>query len=360
MPAEWQVYKISSSPFFIFLWDACDYDSIKKGRTYQPEKDRHLGVMANDGNLDAWERLWTQAKAGVKDNAAYFNMLGRHADGTVNPESECLLDVDNLIDYMLVIFYGGNYDGPISAWGSNRGPNNWYGLRNRNTREGFRFFIWDAEHTFKDKREDRTGPFPAGDHFGGSNPQWIWQQCLENEEFRIRVGDRIQKHFYNGGALTVKSVQDRFLRRAESLESAALCESARWGDAAYTPSGGKAPQESHPRNREQHWQPEIDRIAHDYIPARSEIILAQLYGHGLISDLDAPQFKRLNATTLSLENYQGTVYYTTDGSDPRMIGGAISPSAQPCRQGETVPHNHQLIKARCYDRDEWSALLEIR
>ncbi len=24
MPAEWQVYKISSSPFFIFLWDACD------------------------------------------------------------------------------------------------------------------------------------------------------------------------------------------------------------------------------------------------------------------------------------------------------------------------------------------------
>ncbi len=26
MPAEWQVYKISSSPFFIFLWDACDFD----------------------------------------------------------------------------------------------------------------------------------------------------------------------------------------------------------------------------------------------------------------------------------------------------------------------------------------------
>ncbi len=24
MPAEWQVYKISSSPFFIFLWDACE------------------------------------------------------------------------------------------------------------------------------------------------------------------------------------------------------------------------------------------------------------------------------------------------------------------------------------------------
>ncbi len=27
MPAEWQVYKISSSPFFIFLWDACGLQS---------------------------------------------------------------------------------------------------------------------------------------------------------------------------------------------------------------------------------------------------------------------------------------------------------------------------------------------
>ena len=114
-------------------------------------------------------------------------MLGRNADGSDNPDYECLLDVDNLIDYMLVIFYGGNYDAPGSAWGQNFGPNNWYGIRNRNNRDGFRFFAWDAEHTFRDVREDRTGPFPAGESYSGSNPQWIWQQCLENAEFRQLV-----------------------------------------------------------------------------------------------------------------------------------------------------------------------------
>ena len=337
-----------------------DYDSIKKGRSYDPKKDRQLGVMANDGNLDAWERLWTQAKQGIEKNAAYYKMLGRHPDGSINPDAECLLDVDNLIDYMLVIFYGGNYDGPVSAWGSNRGPNNWYGIRNRTTRDGFRFFIWDAEHTLKDKREDRTGPFPAGDHFGGSNPQWIWQQCLENEEFRIRVGDRIQKHFFNGGALTVNSVRKRFLQRAKSLESAALCESARWGDAAYTPSGGNAPSERQPRTREAHWQPEIDRIANDYIPARSEIILAQLFGHGLISDVAAPDYSLNTEGTVQLSSRHGDIFYTLDGTDPRLVGGEISTSARKFDEEETIRLDHQTLKVRTLYRNEWSALVEVQ
>ncbi len=204
-----------------------DYDTVKAGRTWLPERKQSLGVMANDGILDAWERLWKQAKAGLGSNAAYFKMLGRNPDGSVNLDYECLLEVDNLIDYMLVTFYGGNYDGPISAWGNNFGPNNWYGFRKRNGRDGFRFVVWDAEHTFKDVREDRTGPFPAGDHYSGSNPQWLWQQCLENEEFRVRVGDRIQKHFHNSGALTSVSVRTRFLKRTAEIESAVICESAR-------------------------------------------------------------------------------------------------------------------------------------
>ncbi|MCS1417517.1 MAG: hypothetical protein M2R46_05272 [Verrucomicrobia subdivision 3 bacterium] len=28
--------------------------------------------MADDGNLDAWEGLWCQAKAGLESNTAYF------------------------------------------------------------------------------------------------------------------------------------------------------------------------------------------------------------------------------------------------------------------------------------------------
>jgi len=338
-----------------------EYDSIKKGRTYLKDRNRSVGVMANDGNLDAWERLWKQAKAGLRTNEAYFRMLGRNADASDNPDYECLLDVDNLIDYMLVIFYGGNYDAPVSAWGQNFGPNNWYGIRNRHNRDGFRFFAWDAEHTFRDVREDRTGPFPAGESYSGSNPQWIWQQCLENEEFRIRAGDRIQKHFFNDGVLTAKSVQRRFLARARAIESAVVCESARWGDSSQTPSGGVASRESRPRNRDDDWIHEINRLAHEYFPARSEIVLAQLYGHGIISDVPSPEFKRAtdNSRSIQVTSRQGEVYYTTDGSDPRRIGGIAAPKAKLHEGGIIKLTQDATLNYRVRYRNEWSALLTI-
>jgi hypothetical protein len=58
-----------------------------------------------------------------------------------------LLDVDNLIDYMLIIFWTGDEDAPLSVPFGNNRSNNWYGIRNRNGDEGWRFFIHDAEQT---------------------------------------------------------------------------------------------------------------------------------------------------------------------------------------------------------------------
>ena len=338
-----------------------EYDSIKKGRTYLKDRNSSVGVMANDGNLDAWERLWKQAKAGLRTNEAYFRMLGRNADGSDNPDYECLLDVDNLIDYMLVIFYGGNYDAPVSAWGQNFGPNNWYGIRNRNSRDGFRFFAWDAEHTFRDVREDRTGPFPAGESYSGSNPQWIWQQCLENEEFRVRVGDRVQKHFFDGGVLTAESVQRRFLTRSKEIETAVICESARWGDSSQTPSGGAASRERRPRNRDDDWIHEINRLAHEYFPNRGEIVLAQLYGHGVISDVPAPEYKHTtdDMQSIQITSRLGHIFYTTNGTDPREIGGVITPQANSLN-GDTVKIKQGgILNARARYKNEWSALVTI-
>ena len=87
-----------------------------------------------------------------------------------------LLDVDNLIDYMLGIFYTGDGDATLSNFLSNNQPNNWYGLRDRtNPNVGFRFFNNDCEHTLgsPSSQVDRTGPF-GGSNEGNiinSNPQ---------------------------------------------------------------------------------------------------------------------------------------------------------------------------------------------
>ena len=55
----------------------------------------------------------------LSDLNAYCQMIGVKPDGSRDPNSRRLLDPVNLIDYMLVIFYGGNLDAPISWFGNN-------------------------------------------------------------------------------------------------------------------------------------------------------------------------------------------------------------------------------------------------
>ena len=335
------------------------YDSVKKGRSLDPETGHSIGVMANDGNLKAWKRLWQHAKNGLESNESYFEMLGRFADGSRNPSGECLLDVDNLIDYMLIIFYSGNYDGPVSAWGSNMGANNWYGIRNRDSRDGFRFFIWDAEHTFKDVREDRTGPFYAGHDYGGSNPQWIYQQCLENAEFRVRVGDRVHHHFSTGGTLSPERVIERFRERVFELESAVICESARWGDSRFTPSGGKGSPATPPRNREDHWYPVVHELLEDHFPRRSGIVQAQLFAHGVISDVAPPEVIPLGEDRIKILPTTRPTFYTTDGKDPRIVGGGLYEKALEVPETGLVLSSEATLRLRVRRGDDWSALVSI-
>ncbi|MGY8690186.1 MAG: hypothetical protein ACKVHP_20920 [Verrucomicrobiales bacterium] len=76
-------------------------------------------------------------------------MQGLNPDGSRNPDYPVLLDVDNLIDYLLNIYYTANNDAPVSQWFMNDSGNNWYGIRDRERGDqGFRFFVHDAENTF--------------------------------------------------------------------------------------------------------------------------------------------------------------------------------------------------------------------
>ena len=128
-----------------------------------------------DGDLDAWLRLWQAATNGFASDANYERVQGNNPDGTPNPAYEVLVDMDNLIDYMLLTFYVGNFDGPVYQ---NSFPNNFFASRNRNTREGFRFFTHDAELSLSDVNFDRTGTLPWAT--GGGQP-------LQREQSAIHV-----------------------------------------------------------------------------------------------------------------------------------------------------------------------------
>lgn len=341
-----------------------DYDVVKVDSGFGEQGMQTYATITTDGNLDAWRELYELARQGVADPARYQRLLGNNPDGTRNPAYPVLLDPGNLIDYMLVILYGGNMDAPITKFGGDARPNNWHGIRSRTGDHGFRFFVWDAEHTFLEVNEDRTGPFPAGNEFETSNPQWLWQQCLENADFRMLVADHIHRYFFNGGLLTAANVADRFQRRAAEIESAVIGESARWGDTEAgfpmgTPPRLNAQGEllAGPLNRDDDWRVEIGRILKEYIPRRSDVVLAQLYSHGLVPEVAVPQASS-NGSTVILASPAGEIFYTLDGSDPRQPGGSLSAAARRA-EGAITRAAGQALHARARVGEEWSALVEL-
>jgi hypothetical protein len=320
-----------------------DFDSIKvEAGPYT--------INATDGNLDAWSRLYNLAQTGFSSNTAYQFVQGNNPDGTRNPAYENLVDIPNLIDYMLIILFGGNLDAPISNFLGNTRPNNFYGLRDRTGSEGFRFFVHDAEHTLLNLNESRVGPYPAGDSsILYSNPQWVWQKLQANPEFRLRVADHVHRHFFNDGVLTAPRALELFLHRINQLDRAVVGESARWGDAKRTTPFTRAD-----------WLNAVNNVRNNHLPQRSGVVLNQLRNAGLYPTVAAPAFNQHGGHVdpgfnLVISAPSGTIYYTLDGSDPRLLGGGVSPRALPYTSaislGETA-----AISARVLNGSTWSAL----
>ncbi|MFA6842836.1 MAG: chitobiase/beta-hexosaminidase C-terminal domain-containing protein, partial [Bacilli bacterium] len=120
--------------------DKDDFDAVKA--------DGDTGDMyAVDGTRDAYEDLWTNMSAGVSGNAAYFALQGMNSDGTENSSYTKLLDVDNVIDYMLLIYFTANRDSPIGPPNQNTMPRNLNLIYNRANPDGFKFVAHDNEHS---------------------------------------------------------------------------------------------------------------------------------------------------------------------------------------------------------------------
>jgi len=313
-------------------------------------------INATDGDMQAWTRLYNAARAGLTNNAAYFKIQGRNEDGTPNPAHENLLEVDNLIDYMLVILYGGNLDAPISNFLGNTSPNNWYGQRNRTgLTGGFRFTSHDAEHTLLNVNENRTGPYGTATSWSvsKSNPQYLWQQASANLEFRMLAADHIHRHFFNGGALTPEAARARFAARTNQIYSAVVAESARWGDSKV----------STPLTR-QHWLNSVNGIMGNYFNQRTANVVTQLRTRGLYPSTVAPAFSRhggvfSNGFAVTVTAPAGEIFYTLDGTDPRLLGGGMSRTARLLANGAAIPLSESTrVRSRTLSGTNWSALNE--
>jgi hypothetical protein len=329
--------------------DNDDYDAVKA--------DADSGdIYAVDGTRDAYDSLWAGAYGGVSANASYFALQGKNEDGTENSSYTKLLDVDNVIDYMLLVYFTANRDSPVGPpMNSPTMPRNLTAIYNRKNPDGFKFVAHDNEHSLE-RTEGVTqnrfsvslsSSFDAVDRF---NPWSLNLQLMDNAEYKLRFADHVHEYFFNGGLLTAEVCANRMEVRRDEIYSAVVAESARWGDSTgdlYT--------------RDDDWLGTVDWLLSSYFRAspttRSDTVLAQIVAKGWYPSVDAPEFSQHGGSfdsgdPLSISG-SGTIYYTTDGTDPRAVGGAVSGTAY--SSAITLDHTAQ-VKARCLSGEVWSAL----
>jgi hypothetical protein len=327
--------------------DKEDYDVIKS-------ESGSYSITNTDGNLDAYRRLYDAAMQGLGNSERYYRIQGQNPDGMPNPGYERLLDVDDLIDFMIIDYYTGDRDGPGSRF-VNR-PNNTYGIYNREKPDGWKWFQHDNEHTLgvSQSETNLVTPFTtAGSQWRYFNPHWLHEQLATvNIDYRMHFADHVYRHFFNGGLLTPEASIARIQRRAGQIETAIIAESARWGDA-----------KRHPPFTKQDWQNEINRIVNTYLPGRTQVVLGQFKSVGWYPNIDPPSFNQQGVSvsrnfTVQLSPASATIYYTLDGSDPRLPGGSVnaSPANRYTEPIRLTASAH--VKARTLSGNTWSALNE--
>jgi len=143
-------------------------------------------------------------------------------------------------------------------------------------------------------------------------------------------------------------MEGRLDARAAEIDRAIVANAARWGN---------------PSLDRDTWLGAVSRLR-SFLIGRAATVIGYLDADGLIPSVDAPQLSRPNGlvvdySTVSLSSAPGTViYFTTDGSDPRAVGGSPTGtgSISPATVTITKPVN---IKARARSSGgEWSALAE--
>jgi len=305
-------------------------------------------VTTAGGNSTAYSAML--AVAGLNNNANYELM-------------KQYLNVTEFSDYMLLCFWAGAQD-----WGVNK---NWYALRPRVAGPAgvFQYVVWDGENTLLNETINRVP------NAGGTTdvPSGLFTKLDDNAQFRLDFADRVHKHMIApGGALTREANTARWQYWQGLLDKPIVAESCRWGDYRrdvhqyqvgvfdlYT--------------RDNQWLVEMDRMVNSYFVNRPGIVLNQLRAAGLYPTLEAPEFRETTVggpiigsstvgagyvVALSNPGGVGTIYCTTNGSDPRVYYSGAIASGVLTNPASFTLNSSVTLKARVLNGTNWSALNE--
>lgn len=300
----WGMYYIHERPDHawaaqVFGGDESEYDAIK----------HDAGGVINSG-------VGGSASANYSAMRSAANAVASNPTDAAKYQALCdLLDVDDYIAYLLANWYTGNHDWPAK---------NWYATH-RNAPDGrWRFHSWDAEHTTE------------GGNDVGESPDDIHARLAGNAAYRMRFADIVHRCFFHNGPLSYPAAADLYKARMEQIDRAIVGESARWGDN----------RRNTPYTR-QDWLNTQNAKLTSFFPTRSNQVLNSLKNAGLYPAVDAPEFlidgvaqhgghARIGVS-LSMTSDAGDIWYTLDGTDPRVADAVSEPVQTTTLVAENAP-----------------------
>lgn len=292
-----------------------------------------LGPVAEDGDVTAFNSFLNTTLAADLTNAANWAAVTQK------------MDIDNACDWFLMKFYAAMWDWP---------GNNWTMVRERSTglNSRWRFIDWDNEGGFN--AIGYTNQNVNYDMIGGlfsdnsTEVRRIFNRLRTSAEFRLRFADRVQKHMFNGGVLDdrgnaawIKTQKDLLKAQVQPIISYVTGQAFNetWFNTWVAPATGRR----------------------TYLLGPNGTHLAT---YGLWPATTAPALSLQGGTVapgtaLTLTSSSGgTVYYTTDGSDPRLEGGSLAASALVYSSALTL-NSSVTIRTRVRSAGgEWSPLSE--
>ena len=280
---------------------------------YQTDENYDLIAQFSEvrsGSVTAWRKLLSYASRYDLDDPKHFQVV------------EEQLDIAAMADYLLPLIYANNDDWP---------HNNWRVARHKPDGK-FRFICWDAEWAFSNSSHNTIK-----NQLSTLNPPWgnadiakLFNALKVSPEFQMTFADQVHKHFYNGGALTNTEIRKTYDELYNTVR----------GTVSLSKSWGL-----------------------NWINSRRSRVLAHLREANLAASDEAPKFNQFGGDVptgfkLNMSSSRGDIYYTTDGSDPRVqFASSISNNAKKYEQSKGIILNTgSKIKARSLNGNKWSAL----
>jgi len=315
------------------------------------DKDDYEVRRGNGNYWDGYDNV-----SGSGESTAHQNMIDN-----INLSSEFqfantndYIDLRSAANYLVMMSFLSGFDwsdGQNSLCGGHKTP----GV------VPYRFLLWDTDLAMGQGGQWHPNFSGNVNYFSApyNNDGPVPNNLVGNNEFELMMADQLHCACFDDGPMTQNNLDSLYVERANQIQTSIIAEAARWGNYRFTNNGNV----DVPNWTKSNWLAELNYMRNTYLPQRRTKLIDLYKNNDTYPTVDGVQYSNDGGIfpsgyqlTLSNPNGNGTIYYTTDGTDPRRFGGSIRNTAQVYSGPITLPFGVYEVKARVRVGSTWSAM----